>query len=309
MIERAHLAGHFGTTWITKSLIMDGKSWPGMHEEVRCHVSSCLPCQRYNIGKHGFHPLKAIHAELPFDHIAIDLKQLPESRNGYNYILVIVDICTRFVFLRELRNKEAMTVAKALMKLFCDIGFPKIIQSDNGTEFVNEILKEIYKVSKIDHRLISAYHARANGLAERFVQTISQSILKILNGQLDAWDLHNNKIGALHNSTPFSLMFARPFNGFNDYRKEESKLLQPEEILKRSEYLHSLVYPAINEKVKAAQSRAMNLFNKKHGKNLIHADHFVPGSFVMVRDELRKFRQGTLDHLRSFDAIGAELIS
>jgi transposase InsO family protein len=295
LMERAHIAGHFGSTAITKSLIMDNKSWPGIHADVKQHVAQCLPCQRYNIGKHGFHPLKAINAKLPFDHIAIDLKQLPTSKNGYNYILVVVDVCTRFVFLRELRNKEANNIAKALLKIFCDVGFPKILQSDNGSEFVNSLLKEIITISKIDHRLIAEYHARANGLAERFVQTISQVILKILNGVLEEWDLHvrptqlytNTKISTIHNSKPFSLMFARPFNGFTDNRNAASELLTPDEILSRAEYLHKLVYPAVNGKTAAEQTKAIKAFNSKHKRRIIDEDHFIPGAFVMVRDEIR----------------------
>jgi hypothetical protein len=42
--------------------------------------------------KTGVHPLNSISASLPFDHVAIDLKQLPTSPEGYNYILLLVDI-------------------------------------------------------------------------------------------------------------------------------------------------------------------------------------------------------------------------
>ncbi len=295
LIERAHLAGHFGSGAIAKMLILDNKTWKGMRHDIKKHVSKCLSCQRYNIGKHGFHPLKAIHAELPMDHLAIDLKQLPESEGGFNYILVVVDLCTRFVFLRALKTKSAESIAKKLVHLFCEAGFPRIVQRDNGTEFVNQLLREVCAQSKIDHRLIAAYHARANGLAERFVQTISQTILKILNGQLQTWDHHvpaaqlfvNNKVSAIHNSTPFALMFARTLNGFDDYRQDESRLLDPGVILKRAQYLNSLVYPAINEKVRRNQSQDCDAFNKKHIKRMVDEDYFIPGSLVMAKDETR----------------------
>ena len=87
LIERAHLLGHFGFNAVTKALILNGTTWPSFREDVKQHVSSCLQCQRFNIGKSGFHPLKSISASLPFDHVAIDLKQLPTSGDGYNYIL------------------------------------------------------------------------------------------------------------------------------------------------------------------------------------------------------------------------------
>jgi transposase InsO family protein len=111
----------------------------------------------------GFHPLKTISAALPLDHLAIDLKEYPESVTGNRYCLVIVDICTRFVWLHALPNKEAKTIAIGLWTTIRSFGLPKIIQSDNGKEFVNKILKEMFQLASIDHRLITAYHARVNG--------------------------------------------------------------------------------------------------------------------------------------------------
>ncbi|PRP73043.1 hypothetical protein PROFUN_16753, partial [Planoprotostelium fungivorum] len=46
---------------------------------------------------------------------------------------------------------------------YCTIfGFPRILQSDNGTEFVNELMKLLKETAGFDHRLITPYHAAAN---------------------------------------------------------------------------------------------------------------------------------------------------
>ncbi len=58
-------------------------------------------------------------------------------------------------------------------------------------------------------------------------------------------------------------MFARTLNGFDDYRKDESRLLDPGVILKRAQYLNSLVYPAINEKVRKNQALDCDAFNNQ----------------------------------------------
>jgi transposase InsO family protein len=100
------------------------------------------------------------------------------------------------------------SVASALLNIFLDVGFPKIMQSDNGTELVNQIISTICQTASIDSRLISSYHPRANGVVERFVQTISQTILKTLNGRLDNWEtmvrpvqhFNNGKVAALPRS-------------------------------------------------------------------------------------------------------------
>ena len=189
-IQRAHLMGHFGPVAIVKSLIQQGHFWMDMKNEAKKICHECIACQRFNIGKTGYHPLKTIAAKLPMDHLAIDLKEYPTSTNGNKQCLVIVDICTRFVWLHALPDKGAATVAQALWKTISCFGLPKIVQSDNGKEFVNKVLQGLFKISKVDHRLITAYHARANGAAERMVQTSSQVVYKVLEGRTIDWDLH-----------------------------------------------------------------------------------------------------------------------
>ena len=124
-------------------------------------------------------------------------------------------------------------IVEYLFKSFCDFGFPKIIQSDNGTEFVNKVIKAIAEIARIDHRLITPYHPRANGIAERYIQTATRAIRKQLHSVKKSWDQYvptiqfmiNIKIAAIHGSTPFSLMFGRQYNSFQDYHQALSKPL------------------------------------------------------------------------------------
>ena len=55
--------------------------------------------------------------------------------NEYKYILVMLDVCSRLLFLRPLSSKYAAEVASTLLQLFSDVGLPKIVQSDQGGEF------------------------------------------------------------------------------------------------------------------------------------------------------------------------------
>ena len=53
------------------------------------------------------------------------------------------------------------------MGVITEYGTMKILQSDNGLEFVNTIIAQMVKLYGIDHRLITAYHLVANGMVER----------------------------------------------------------------------------------------------------------------------------------------------
>ena len=79
---------------------------------------------------------------------------------------------------------------KILLGIWSSFGFPKIIQSDNGTEFVNTILSHFTKVSNIDHRLITAYHPRADGLVEKWVDLTKRTLRKSINADLSSWEKH-----------------------------------------------------------------------------------------------------------------------
>ncbi|SAL97877.1 hypothetical protein [Absidia glauca] len=226
MLERKHAFGHFGAEAMEKAIQADGMTWPNLKKDAIEMVKKCNQCMQYNVVRKGYHPLASITANAPGDHWAIDLAgEFNETNNGNVYILVMIDICTRFVIIKPIPDKTAVTVANALIDVFCTFGFPKIIQSDNGSEFANGTVEKLITTTRIDHRVISAYHPRANGAAERTVQTVKATLEKQIDGESRDWDLFvptvqlaiNAKIVRLHGSAPFSLMFARKLNEFNDY--------------------------------------------------------------------------------------------
>ena len=66
-------------------------------------------------------------------------------------------------------------------------GFSRIMQSDNGTEFVNELVAQLTKLYGIDHRLITAYHPRADGLVERQNKEVTRSLKKRMQAAPAQW--------------------------------------------------------------------------------------------------------------------------
>lgn len=122
-------------------------------------------------------------------------------------------------------DKTAVTTAFCLLRMCSTIGFPKVLQSDNGTEFVNDVIVALTENSGIDHRLITPYHPQANGVAERFVQTVKRLIIKMTDGKNSDWDVYapstqyfiNCKVTARTGSTAFTMMLGRTPNGFKNY--------------------------------------------------------------------------------------------
>ena len=294
ILEQAHTLNHLGADALFKHIWTQGYFWSSLMKDCKKTVSQCRICQQFNSVRHGFHPLIPIHAELPFDHVAIDLAgPFPTSVRGHNFLLVITDIATRFTFLRAIPDKTANTVASQLYQVFCDCGFPKILQSDNGTEFVNSTMTEMKSQFGFDHRTISPYHPQANGAAESHVKIAKQLLVKLCRGDWNDWDIFvaaaqygmNIRIAKRHGSAPFALMFARSPNTFRSYRDVQSKVLTESELIKRVDHMTTTVFPSIHEKTKSNSNKMADMFNKEHK---IVADGFPEGSSVMMTVTTRK---------------------
>ncbi|KAK7096357.1 hypothetical protein V1264_005659 [Littorina saxatilis] len=57
--------------------------------------------------------------------------------------MVYQDHLTKFIVLRPLTSKRAVEVAFQLLDIFLLLGAPQILQSDNGSEFTAQIVKEL----------------------------------------------------------------------------------------------------------------------------------------------------------------------
>ena len=72
------------------------------------------------------------------------MQDLPDGI--YHWILHCVDHWSKFNFAYPLENKHAACVSAALNTcLFSYFGMPRILQSDNGREFVNKLIEELLK--------------------------------------------------------------------------------------------------------------------------------------------------------------------
>jgi hypothetical protein len=284
--------GHFGARYMVNSIQATGQTWPDMLEQAQKIVDNCRACQQYNTTREGFHPAQTTDATFPLDHVAIDCATLHCTSNGAVYVLIMVDYFTKFVFIRALSDKKMTTIANALWLIFADFGLPKIIQSDNGSEFVNSLIKELVLATKMDHHLTTPYYPQANGRVERKVRVVLNTIKKQLEGHNANWSKYvavtqlaiNLQISASTSASPFTLMFGRPFAGLSDFRHAKVEDLSPESRLQYLTKIQDIVYPAIVQtNTRLAQQRKTYLdSNRKQIQS-----HIPPGVEVLLRNEYK----------------------
>ncbi|CAB4040549.1 uncharacterized transposon-derived [Paramuricea clavata] len=108
-----------------------------------------------------------------------DLKQLLGYNDQYRYLLVCIDIATRYAFVKPLKNKTANNVRKKFEEILSEAGgAPKKIQADEGTEF-NQIKKDLSK--KYGFTLFHTQNRETKAVhAERFIRTFKQMITRSL---------------------------------------------------------------------------------------------------------------------------------
>ena len=102
------------------------------------------------------------------------------------------------------------------LQFFFRHGCTDITITDQGSEFVNEVADNLYRMTGVEYRVASAYHPQTNGLVERFNQTLQKGLVKLTEDEVD-WDLHIDDVlfayrTSMHASskyTPFFLMYNR----------------------------------------------------------------------------------------------------
>ena len=295
LIEESHAQGHFGTQYVFKDLFNKGFYWKTMFKDIKAHINQCRPCVQYSVMHEGFHPLMPMEASQPMQTVSIDtLGPLTTSSNGHNYILVMVDMFTRFVSLAPLISKSAEDVAQALLTTFSRLGFPSTLISDNGSEFKNSTLKAITYLTDFTQKFSLPYNPRVNGSAENIVKMTKNILFKMTLGDLTEWDkmvpfietFLNNRTTKRHQSSPFHLMFGRTSS--TPVTDQEELELEPsdEEVGKWKEQLIALsstIYPGI----RAATSKYNERLKKAHNTSKKIVDTIDVGTRVMVKRAIR----------------------
>ena len=301
IVDLVHSQGHQGAHGLFQNLFRLGYFWPEMKQDCVKVSAICPSCLRYNISVRGFHPLRSINAMYPFDHLCMDLGQItPTSAAGTNCFLVVVDVCTRFLILRPLENKSARLVAEKLCAIFYEFGLPKILHSDNGSEFRNKTLKEIRSLLHFEHRFSTVYYPQSNGCAESMVKKVKHLLRKRLNGDYKHWCTYlpsiqlglNTQVLRRHKSTPFSLMFTRPCNAFQSNEQARSELMTIEKVQERNSKLIDLLYPAIQQATDAYSKNMVQDFQVHHR---ILNDGYPNGSMVMKLVDGAGFKGNTYE--------------
>ena len=92
-------------------------------------------------------------------------------------MFTLICVFTRFCYIRGQQTKTALDTARCFLSIVWELGtFPRVVQSDRGREFVNEIMSEILELLGSKHFTTPTYTLRINGIVERSHQNMATTL-------------------------------------------------------------------------------------------------------------------------------------
>ena len=150
--------------------------------------------------KHNFKRLRVIVPEkyYQFDVDTMSMTRYAKNNKGYQYILVVIDILSRYAWtspLKTLTGAEMVNVLKKILKKA-----PKKLRSDHGSEYANKKVSNFLK-SKGVH-LFHTFNEKKANFAERLIQTLKVKLVKYMQHNNDfEWVKILPKVTASYNNT------------------------------------------------------------------------------------------------------------
>ncbi|GKD71627.1 retrovirus-related pol polyprotein from transposon TNT 1-94, partial [Tanacetum coccineum] len=149
--------------------------------------------------------------------------------NEKRYILVIVDDYSRFTWVKFLRTKDEApkAIIKCIKNIQVHLNAPvHNVRTDNGTEFVNQTLREFYENVGISHQTSIARTPQQNGVVERQNQTlveVARTMLIFSKALLFLWAKAINTVCFTQNSSLVRLRYNKtPYEHMQDKKPDLS---------------------------------------------------------------------------------------
>ena len=100
-----------------------------------------------------------------------------------------MDYATRCPEAIPTRSTTAKVLARELLQVFTRLGLPKEVLTDQGTNFMSQMLKEMWQLLGVKPLHTAVYHPQTNGLVERFNKTLKGMLRKLVMEKPKRWHL------------------------------------------------------------------------------------------------------------------------
>ena len=114
-----------------------------------------------------------------FDADLASMVDYEKSNDGYKYLLVVIDIFSRYGWIQPLKNKSANTIVSAFGKILEEGRIPRRLRTDAATDFTSKHFQEFMKEKGITH--FTTHNEKQANYVEHFIKTIKNKIRRYMS--------------------------------------------------------------------------------------------------------------------------------
>ena len=310
IIRESHdstVGGHKGETK-TLARVRERFCWQGMRNEIRGYVKTCETCQKRKLTR--------VKTKMPmritdtpsrsFEKIQIDLVgPLPHTESGNLYMLTWQDCLSKY--------SGAIHIAVALAEnLICIFGCPEAIQTDQGSQFMSQIMTSFAALFKIRQYRSTAYHPQFLGALERSHHTFVEYLRNYCErSNWDQWLPYalfsfNTSVHESTGMTPHEIVFGRKVRfptEFADENVPRTYIELVDDILNRIVETEALAVA----RLEAAKRRCKKYYDRKINERNFEPDQYVYVLVDVRSDKFENHYTGPFKITRVIDELNIEL--
>ena len=217
-----HGLGHFAVDR-TVARVREQFYWPALRQDVIDCLAQCVSCAQRNMPSHANLPTGELRSNHFNDLVAFDIQgPIPQTNSYATHILVGVDVFTKFMMAVPLTATSSRDVINAInAHWIAKFGPFKRYLSDNGSNFASAETHAFIRGLGATVLHSTPYHPQGNGVAERMMRTIQDTIAKEDATTHTEWDLLlpsitysiNTAVSTTTGFSPYFAVFARNPNG------------------------------------------------------------------------------------------------
>ena len=124
-------------------------------------------------------PIIAPHIDAQWQGDLADMRELQKHNAGVNYLLVIIDVVSKYVWVKVLKRKTEGAVLDAMKEVLSEGRKPLKFQTDDGTEFVNRGMQAFLESQGIV--FFTTNLEKKAAIAERVIKTFKEKIYRYMH--------------------------------------------------------------------------------------------------------------------------------
>ena len=181
-------AGHQGV--IKTYLTMTSKFFiPNLMHYFRVYLKAC---HMFQLSRNDKPPSRQLEARInlnyrPMSRLSMDLKVMPRSQKGHQYILCIIDEVTNYLVTAPLFHARLEEVGEAIIEnIVTKYGTPEYMIMDQDSALMSSLMNFLFQVLGIKVKTVGPYNHKSLQ-ATYGIKSLSTILTKHLTGQGQMW--------------------------------------------------------------------------------------------------------------------------